>query len=100
MDQRAHEIGVRTALGAKPGDVLRLVLGHGARMALVGVAIGTAAAFGLTRLMANQLFGVTAHDPLTFASVAIPLFAVAVLSCYVPARRVIRADPMVALRSE
>ena len=71
VGQRTHEIGVRMALGAQRSDVMRLVLGEGARMALIGVAIGIVAALGLTQLMANQLFGVTAHDPLTFAVVAI-----------------------------
>jgi predicted permease len=100
VGQRTHEIGVRMALGAQREDVLRLILGEGGRMALVGVVVGVAAGLGLTRLMKGMLFGVSASDPATFISVAIVLMIVALGACYLPARRAMKVDPMEALRYE
>lgn len=96
--QRTHEIGLRIALGAQRSHVLLIILGQGARLALLGVMIGLAAAAGLTRLMTKILFGVSATDPLTFSVVAIVLTLVALIACYIPARRAMRVDPIVALR--
>jgi predicted permease len=100
VSQRQREIGIRLALGAQRQNVLQMVLGQGAKMALLGVVIGMGAAFASTRLMSSLLFGVTAHDPLTFAAVGALLIFIALLACYVPARRAMRVDPIVALRYE
>jgi predicted permease len=98
--QRTHEFGIRLALGARPRDILNLVVGQGLRFALIGVVIGIAGAFGLTRFLSSQLYGVKPADPLTFIAVALMLLGVALLACYIPARRASRVGPMVALRYE
>jgi len=100
VGQRTHEIGVRMALGAQRTDVLRLILGGGARLVLTGIAIGILGAIALTRVMANQLFMVSASDPPTFVAVSLLLVFVALMACYVPARRAANVDPTVALRYE
>lgn len=100
VTRRTQEIGIRTALGAQRGDVLRLILGEGARMAAVGVVIGIAASLAITRLMSALLFGISATDPLTFVGVAGLLSLAVLLASYIPARRAMRLDPMVALRHE
>jgi len=100
VTQRKHEIGIRIALGAQPSDVLRLVVGQVTKLVLLGLAIGTLAALILTRLLASLLYGTSTHDPLSFAGVAALLLLVAVIASYIPARRAMRVDPMVALRYE
>ncbi len=98
--QRTHEIGIRMALGAERADVLRMVVGHGLRLSLIGIGAGLAAALGLTRLMSSMLFGVRPTDFVTFAAVSLLLAGVAALASYVPARRATRVDPIIALRYE
>ena len=99
-NQRTHEIGIRTALGAQRGDVVRLVMRDGAKIALFGIASGIAGALALTHLMSSLLFEVKPTDPATFAWVAMLLAFVVLAACYIPARRAMRVDPMVALRYE
>jgi putative ABC transport system permease protein len=97
---RKQEMGIRVALGARPADILRLVVGQGMRMTFIGVALGIIVSLALTRLLASLLFGVQVTDPLAFSAAALVLVATAFVACYIPARRATRVDPIVVLRYE
>jgi putative ABC transport system permease protein len=100
VSERTHEIGIRLALGAQRSDILRMVVRQGLGLAITGAAVGLVCALIVSHLMAGLLYGVRPSDPLTFGGVALLLICVALLACYIPARRAIRVDPLVALRHE
>jgi putative ABC transport system permease protein len=100
VTQRVQEIGIRMTLGAQPSDVLRMVVGQGVRLALIGIAIGVGGALAFSRVLSKFLYGVTSTDPLTYTALALVLALVTAIACYIPARRATKVDPMVALRYE
>jgi len=100
VSQRTREIGIRMALGAQLGDVLKLILTHGVKLTIIGVSAGLLGAYLVTRAITSVLYGVSATDPLTFILVSLLLIAVALLACFVPARRATKVDPLIALRYE
>jgi putative ABC transport system permease protein len=100
VSQRVPEIGVRMALGATPGDILRMIVGQGAKLAGIGLGIGIALALGASRLLQGLLFGVTPRDPAILAAVMVLVAVAALCACYIPGRRALRVEPMVALRAE
>jgi putative ABC transport system permease protein len=100
FSQRTHEIGIRIALGAQRIDIFRMAVGEGMRLVVIGLAVGLLGAVALTRFVRTMLFGVSPADPLTFGAISAALAAVALLACYIPARRATRVDPLVALRDE
>jgi putative ABC transport system permease protein len=100
VSQRTRELGIRLALGAQVGDVLKMILAQGMAVIGVGLVLGLAAAFGLMRLLRSLLFGIGENDPLTFVAITIVLLIVALIACYIPARRATKVDPLEALRAE
>jgi putative ABC transport system permease protein len=100
VSQQTREIGIRMSLGAQQNQVLRLVVGQGFRLAAAGLALGLLAALGLMRVLSSLLFGVSAHDPITFGGVSLVLVSAAILACYIPAKRATKVDPIIALRYE